>query len=140
MGRKITLSLHDLKQIILAIDFMLFFSSELFEIADGQQIKADAALGFKVSPNASTSLVLEFNNYNEPRCYAHLIDEICTAVTYKKKERKCLKNLYGRVFLEPDSDSETWIKSMLPTISSHNLFNFNFFTFLKLIAPWIFFF
>ena len=103
----------DFKQIIFGLDFFIFVCSDLIEVGDGHQIKADAVQGFKVSPNASTSLVLEFHNYNEPRCYDHLFDDICTAVTYNKKERKCLKNLYGRVFLEPDSDSETWLKSML---------------------------
>ena len=113
MKLKIVVSLLDIKQIIFAVDFfLLFFSGDLFGIGDGYQIKADVVRGFKISPNVSISLVQEYNNYDEPRCYHHLYEDLCTAITYKKKEQKCLKNLYGRVFLVADVESETWLKSV----------------------------
>lgn len=111
----IPFSLQDFKQIILAVDFFLIvFSGDLINIGDGYQIKADLVRGFKVIPNVSTTLVLEYHDYNEPSCYDLLYDEICTAISYNKKARTCLKNLYGRVFLEPDPDSETYLKSVIP--------------------------
>ena len=113
---------------IISMKYLTIFLITYIDLAYPSQTKFQIFRGFKISTilNAATTLLVSHHNiWIEPQCLDLCKEEICTAVVINMDAKQCDVNKYGRVILEPDASSTTWVKCTDVMCIYRNLYTYN---------------